>query len=76
MAVFGALGKRGERAVAMAEIARILADKGQVDEALKLHREALMVFEALGDGHERAAALNRIARILTDKGQVDQALAL
>ncbi|MEO7330424.1 MAG: tetratricopeptide repeat protein, partial [Minicystis sp.] len=56
--------------------ARILKNKGQVDEALKLHKEALAVYEALGDRRSRAMTLGDIARILTDKGQVDEALKL
>jgi tetratricopeptide (TPR) repeat protein len=67
---------RGWEAVGVSDRARILKDKGQVDEALKLHREALAVYEALGDRRSRAAMLGDIARILTAKGQMDEALKL
>ena len=35
------------RAVTLGDIARIQVDKGQVDEALKLHEERLGVYEQL-----------------------------
>ncbi len=65
-----------ERAITLGEIARILRDKGQVDEAMKLHEERLKVYEALGDRGSRAVTLVDIARILRGKGQVDEAMKL
>jgi tetratricopeptide (TPR) repeat protein len=62
--------------VTLGDIARILTDKGQVDEALELHRERLAVYEQLGDTRSRAVTLGDIARILRSKGQVDEALEL
>ncbi|MDI1484656.1 hypothetical protein [Polyangium sp. y55x31] len=43
------MGDRRSRAVALRGIAQILANKGQVDEALERYKEACAVFEALGD---------------------------
>jgi tetratricopeptide (TPR) repeat protein len=48
--IFERLGDVRSRAVTLGEIAGILAGQGEIDEALKLHREALAVYERLGDG--------------------------
>ena len=69
-------GTSVSRAVALGDIARIYADKGDVDQALKLHQEELEVYEQLGDKRSRAVTLGDIARIYADKGDVDQALKL
>ena len=65
-----------DRAVTLGDIARLLADKGEVDKALKLHQERLVICEALGDKRSRAVTLSYIARLLADKGEVDKALKL
>src|SRR5208282_258554 len=65
-----------DRAVTLGDIARLLADKGEVDKALKLHQEKLVICEALGDKRSRAVTLGDIARLLADKGEVDKALKL
>ncbi|WP_437338494.1 tetratricopeptide repeat protein [Sorangium sp. So ce394] len=67
---------RGWAMVGARQRARLLAVKGEVDDALKLYREALAVFEALGARHSRAVTLGDIARLLEDKGEVDEALKL
>ena len=64
------------RAVLMQMQARMLVDKGQVDEALELYQAALEVYQALGDERSRAVTLGDIARIMRNKGQVDEALKL
>ena len=56
------------------DIASIYKDKGDVDEALKLHKEVLEVFEQLGDRRSRPLTLGEIARFYKDKGDVDVAL--
>ena len=72
-----ALGDRREgRAVTLGDIARIRANKGEVDEALKLHSEAMQTYDALGDRRSRAVTLGDIARIRANKGEVDEALKL
>ena len=60
----------------LGEIARLRANKGEIDQALQLHEEALRVYEALGDRRERAITLGDIARLRADKGEIDQALQL
>ncbi len=65
-----------ERATLLGDIARLLAAKGELDEALKLYRESLAAFEPLGDKRELAMTLGDIARLLVAKGEVDEALEL
>ena len=65
-----------EHSIVLGDIARIKVDKGEVDEALKLHQEMLTVFQALGDQRSRAVTLGDIAHIKVDKGEVDEALKL
>ena len=60
----------------LGEIARVRAEQGEVDAALVLHHEALLVYEALGDRRARAITLGDIARLRAHKGEVDAALAL
>jgi len=70
------LPSKREKAIVMGEIARIRADKGEVDAALKLLQEKLAVCEELGDKRSRAITLGDIARIRANKGEVDAALKL
>ena len=53
-AAFEALGDRRSRAVPLGDIARILTNKGDVEQALTLHNERLQVYEALDDQSEIA----------------------
>ena len=64
------------RAITLGDIARIKVDRGEVDEALKLHLEMIRVFEELGDKRSRAVYLGDIARIKVSRGEVDEALKL
>ena len=73
---YEALGDKRERAITLGDIARLLSDKGEVDQALKLHQQELAIYEVLGDKRSRAATLGDIARLLSAKGEVDQALKL
>jgi len=65
-----------EAAIVLGDIARIRVSKGEVDEALELHNEELIVYERLGDARSRAVTLGDIARIRVSKGEVDEALEL
>ncbi|NMQ20210.1 tetratricopeptide repeat protein [Candidatus Competibacter phosphatis] len=67
LTVFQALGDQRERAVTLGDIARIKVDKGEVDEALKLHQEELTVYQALGDVVGNAHVLWSIAQIEMQK---------
>jgi len=49
--------------VTLGDIARIRADKGEVDAALQLHQERLGIFEALGDLDGKANTLWAMAEI-------------
>jgi hypothetical protein len=43
LAIFEALGDKRSRAITLGQIARLLADKGEVDQAPKLHQEKLAI---------------------------------
>ena len=58
-----ALGDKRSRAITLGGIARLLAAKGDVDQALKLHQENLAIAEALGDLDGIANTLWSIATI-------------
>ena len=60
----------------LGDIARLRAQKGDVDEALRLHHEELEVYERLGEVRARAVTLGDIARLRAQKGDVDEALRL
>ena len=53
-----------EHAFVIGDIARVYVDKGDVDQALKLHQERLEVFERLGD-------IGEMAHTLWSMGQID-----
>jgi len=74
--VFEELGDRRARAVTLGDVARILANKGELNAALDLHQHELKLYEELGDQHARAVKLGDIARIQAHKGEVDTALTL
>ncbi|MDX1966998.1 MAG: tetratricopeptide repeat protein, partial [Planctomycetaceae bacterium] len=76
LAIVDALGDRRSRAVTLGDIARILTDQGEVDEALRLHQEQIAVYEALGDRRERAVTLGDIANIWMRQGKLDDAMAV
>ncbi|MBI1358089.1 MAG: CHAT domain-containing protein [Acidobacteria bacterium] len=65
-----------EQAIVLGDIARIRAEKGEVEGALELHQEELKVYEGLGDKRSRAVTLGDIARIRAGKGEVEAALEL
>ncbi len=66
-----------EAAMAMGQIADILAARGQLDEALRIRREEeLPVYEQLGDVRSRAITQGKIADILAARGQLDEALRI
>lgn len=69
-------GLRREQAIALGGIARVLALKGHVEQAIRVHEERLQIFEQLGDERARALTLGDLARILAFKGDLDQALRL
>ena len=62
-----------ELAIALGDIVRIKVDKGEVNEALKLHQEMIQVFDKLGDFDSRANTLWSMSKILLQKEEVQKA---
>ena len=59
------------------ELATLLADIGELDEALRIRREEeLPVYEKLGDVRSRAVTLGQIADVLQARGELDEALRI
>lgn len=63
-------------AVSLGSIARLIARKGQIDEALSLHKRQLTHFHEPNDPRQRAVVFGDIARLLTQKGSIESALEL
>jgi tetratricopeptide (TPR) repeat protein/CHAT domain-containing protein len=75
-AIYEKLGDVRSRAVTLGDIARLRAQAGDVEGALKLHAEMLEMFEKLGDVRERAVTLGDIARLRAQAGDVEGPLKL
>jgi tetratricopeptide (TPR) repeat protein len=76
-ATFERLGDVRSRAVTLGKVADILADRGDLDEALRIRREEeLPVYERLGDVRSRAITLGQVADILAARGDLDEALRI
>jgi tetratricopeptide (TPR) repeat protein len=67
------LGEKRARAITLGDIARLLAAKGDVDQALKLHQEKLAIVEALGDPDSIAHTLWSVAQIELRQQHFEQA---
>ncbi len=65
---------RKEHATILGDIARIRAQKGEVDAALALHNEALLVYEELGDPDGVAITRWSMGRIALRQGDWNAAL--
>jgi hypothetical protein len=77
VAVFEEVDDVRERAVTLGQIADILQQRGQTDEALRIRREEeLPVYERLNDVRSRAVTMGKIADILQQRGQTDEALRI
>ena len=75
--LFIAAGSELEAAVAMGSVADIAYQRGDVDEALRIHREVVLpVFERLGDTRGAALTWGQIADIAYQRGDVDEALRI
>ena len=75
--LFTAAGAEDEAAAVMGTIADIAYRRGELDEALRIHREVqLPVYERLGDTRETAVTWGSIADIAYDRGEVDEALRI
>jgi tetratricopeptide (TPR) repeat protein len=70
-------GDKRETALAVSLVADILAQRGQLDDALRIRiEEQLPVFEQLGDIRSRAITVRQIADIQQARGQLDDALKI
>jgi tetratricopeptide (TPR) repeat protein len=75
--LFTTAGSEGEAAVVWGEIADITYQRGDYDEALRIHHEIqLPVYERLGDTRSAALTWGRIADITYRRGDYDEAAKL
>ncbi|MFF9581665.1 CHAT domain-containing protein [Streptomyces achromogenes] len=75
--LFTDAGYSREAAVAWGKIADIHEQRGEVDVALRIHREVtLPVYEGIGDSREAAVTWGKIAHIHKMRGEVDEALRI
>ena len=75
--LFTAAGSQREAALTMGWIADIAYQRGDYEEALRIHREVeLPVFERLGDTREAANAWGNIADIADRRGDFEEALRI
>ncbi|NBO93171.1 MAG: hypothetical protein EBV06_12810 [Planctomycetia bacterium] len=66
-----------EAAVCMGQIADVLQDRGQWEEALRIYREEVLpAFERLGDVRSIAVTQGKIADVLQSRGQWEEALRI
>ncbi|MQY15185.1 hypothetical protein SRB5_53630 [Streptomyces sp. RB5] len=71
------IGDTREAAVTWGQIADILQQRGETDEALRIRREVtLPVYERIGDTREAAVTWGQIADILQQRGETDEAREL
>ena len=67
-------GNEVSAAIARGQISDILQSRGDLDAALRIHREeALPVYERLGGEHARAVTMGKIADILQRRGELEEA---
>ena len=69
-------GDRSAFARLLDEKALALKDRGDLDTAEVLYREALAMWRRIHDDHEVISGLNRLAANLTDQGRLEEAEAL
>jgi hypothetical protein len=75
--VFEELNDVRSRAVTMGQIADILQQRGETEEALRIRREdCLPVYERLNDVRSRALTMGQIADILQQRGETEEALRI
>ena len=75
--VFGRLGDTRETAITWGQIADITSQRGDYDEALRIHRVVqLAVFGRLGDTRSTAITWGNIADILFQRGDYDEAMRI
>ncbi|MER7488306.1 CHAT domain-containing protein, partial [Streptomyces sp. NPDC126497] len=75
--LFTGVGNSRGAALTWGKLADIHQQRGETDEALRIHREVeLPVYERIGDTREAAVAWGKIADILQQRGETDEALRI
>ncbi|MBW6437195.1 tetratricopeptide repeat protein [Actinoplanes hulinensis] len=75
--LFSEAGSRQEAAACQGAIAEILYQRGDYDEALRIHHEEqLPVYRQLADARSEAITWSRIADIMDQRGDYDEALRI
>jgi tetratricopeptide (TPR) repeat protein len=64
------------KAATLANMARLIAQQGDVDRAMKLWQESLVLKDKIGDVQGKAATLSNMARVIAEQGDVDRAMTL
>ena len=72
----GAPVEERDRAVLLLAQARLLSAQGEVEQAMKLHREALEVYQALGDLESQANARWEIGKIELARENLEAAVPM
>lgn len=77
LAAFQKAGNEIDAAMAHSEIAFVLKEHGDLESALRIHRdEILPVVKRLGDLRGQAATQGRIADIMEERGELEEALRI
>ena len=75
--LFANIGDVRSQAATLGKIADVIFTRGDLDEALRIHREeALPVHESQGEVLSRAVTLGKIADILFARGDLDESLRI
>ena len=74
--VIESLGDIHSRALTMGQIADILREQGELEEALQIHEAQLPIFAKCGDHRARAITLDQIADIRAEQNNLEEALRI
>ncbi len=70
-------GDLGPKASALGQIADLLEERGDLDEAMRIRQEEVLpTFEKLGDALERARTIRKITDIHEARGNLDEAMRI
>jgi len=65
-----------EKSATLHNMARVIADQGEIDRAMQLWNESLELKERINDVQGKAATLGNIARVIADQGEIARAMQL
>jgi tetratricopeptide (TPR) repeat protein len=65
-----------EKATTLNNMARVIAQQGDITKAIALWEQSLEIFEQIGDVKGKAATLNNMAMQIADQGDIARAIAL